>query len=105
MSWEDVAKEAEENLKRFIDKRSLEVKAEVDLLFNSRIFITVHNRDQFYKLVKHCNKTYGHGSHCWTVRGRILKYIDSVKKSYNPPAVKEWVIKKPNQNLSYLLSL
>ena len=69
------------------------------------IILTIHNREQFYKIVNWCNKNIGKGSQYWTARGRVLKFIDPTKKAYNPPVTRIWVIKVPGIDISPLLNM
>jgi hypothetical protein len=67
------------------------------------ITLTIHNRTQFYQCVRWCDNQIGKGSQYWTVRGKVLKFIDPSKKAYDPPAVKVWVIFVPGIDITPLI--
>lgn len=70
-----------------------------------RVSITVRDRAHFYALVHWCNNNIGYGSSKWTVAGRVLRFVDPSKKSYNPPIVRDWLVFVPDIDLTPLLAL
>ncbi len=67
-----------------------------------RVTLTVRDRDHFYKIVHYCNKNYGRGSHYWTTAGRVLRFVDPSKPSYNPPRIIDFIIYAVGADISAL---
>jgi len=68
----------------------------------SFVLLRVEDRTQFYRIVNHMNKTYGKGSQFWSVQGRVLRFVDPVKKSYSPPIHRYFYVTQKGVDLSYL---
>lgn len=66
------------------------------------VTVTVVDRDHFYRIVHYCTKHYGHGSHCWTTAGRVLRFVDPARPSYNPPRIIDFIIYTPGADVSQL---
>jgi len=77
------------------------------LIFRSEQEFTLVIRDleHFYKIVRWCNKNIGHGMACWTCKSKVRKYLDPNLPSFDPPAIKKWVVYIHNVDISPLYSL
>jgi len=75
---------------------SIEVQQEITL--------TIHDTATFYKCVWWCNNRIGVGTKYWTIKSKVLKYVDPSKSAYNPPATKTWLIFVPGIEVRELLS-
>jgi len=108
MDIDRAGKEALERVDALIEKRAKSARKKIFNMFHPKqelgpasqyvvasVVLTLRDTDEFYRAVHWCNRHAGEGSHRWTVRGRVHRFIDPKKKTYNPPAIKEWVFFVP----------
>jgi hypothetical protein len=108
MNIDQAGKEALERVNALIEKRAKSARKKIFNMFHpvpefvpasqhvvDSVVLTLRDTDEFYRAVHWCNRHAGQGSKRWTVRGRVLRFIDPKKKAYNPPAIKEWVFFVP----------
>lgn len=116
MDIDKAGKEALDQINELIEKRVKSVRKQIFKMFHppvpfaaasqhvvNSVVLTLRDTDEFYRAVHWCNHYAGKGSHRWTVRGRVLRFIDPKKKTYNPPAIKEWIFFVPVDIKSFQL--
>ena len=67
--------------------------------------ITVRDRVHFYALVDWFNQNVGKGTQFWSVKGKILKYVDPSKPNYDPPVTRRFLIYVSGINYTPMFSL
>lgn len=116
MNIDQACKDALKRINETIEKAAKQRKKHLFKLFypiiepgiplaevQSKVTLTIHTEEEFYRCVNWCNARIGKGSQYWTARGRIHRKICPTKAAYDPPAVNEWVCFVPGIDLTPLL--